>query len=263
MSSLIDRFDRFVFDLDGTLWRSGDLLPHAERVLAELRRRDKTVAFITNSPVRSCATVAAQLRAGGVAADEREVVTSGRTVSHYLSQQGLDRCRAFLIGEPGLRQNLEHSLDLEILDVNDGNQADVVVVGYDESISFAKLRTAFQAILAGARFVATNRDRVYPVADGLWPASGTIVVGLAYATKVTPVVVGKPERPMLDLTATLLGPLGPTLLVGDKPDADIESARRMSWSGALVLTGATAKTDHFDPAPDFVLADLSELLAAR
>jgi ribonucleotide monophosphatase NagD (HAD superfamily) len=39
---------------------------------------------------------------------------------------------------------------------------DAVVVGLDLEFSYGRLACAAQAIRAGARFIATNRDPVYP-----------------------------------------------------------------------------------------------------
>jgi ribonucleotide monophosphatase NagD (HAD superfamily) len=55
----------------------------------------------------------------------------------------------------------------------------------------------------------------------------------------------------------------PAIFVGDRPSSDIESAKRLGWCGALVLTGVSSVAQEVSPLPDIVLRDLSELLAVE
>ena len=60
--------------------------------------------------------------------------------------------------------------------------ADTVVVGLDLHVTYAKIAEAQRCILAGARFVCSNRDRAYPVEGRLLPGAGTIVAAIEVAT---------------------------------------------------------------------------------
>lgn len=259
MSSLLDRYERFAFDLDGTVWRSGLPLPGAIETFHQLRAASKRVAFVTNSPERSCAQVADQLRSIGIAADADEVVTSGRAAAHFLTSQRAPARTAYVIGGEGLIEDLKGT-DLEVVDGVAGERADVVVVGRDGRCTYSMLKTAFRAVSAGALFVGTNRDPTHPIADGLEPGGGALVATIEYASGVTATIVGKPELATIELVDLALGPPGRTLVVGDKPETDLETARRAGWSGCLVLTGVTAPSDRIDPAPHHVLSDLHELV---
>lgn len=260
MDKLSERYARFVFDLDGTLWRGSEPLPYAAEALGTLRAAGKRIAFCTNSPHRSAATVAAALVGIGIQAAAEEVVTSGRAACHHLAGAGMVGYRAFVIGGEGLRRDLA-PLGLRFLDVDEGDRAEVVVVGRDYDCTYAMLRAAFRAVDAGAYFVATNIDRVHPTDDGLEPGGGALVAAVEYAACRAPIVVGKPAEPMLAVANEVLGAPGPTLMVGDKPESDVAGARRMGWDSAVVLTGVTASGDAMDPAPDLVLPDLSGLVA--
>ncbi len=260
MDTLSERYERFVFDLDGTLWLGGEPLPYVAEALGALRTAGKRVAFCTNSPQRSAAVVAETLVGVGVQAAAREVVTSGRAASRYLAGAGLEGRDAFVIGGDGLRRDLE-PLGLRFLEVDDGHRADVVVIGRDYDCTYAMLRTAFRAVHAGAHFVATNTDQVHPAADGLEPGGGALVAAVEHAAGRAPVVVGKPAEPMLFAADEILGDPGPTLMVGDKPESDVAGARLMGWDSAVVLTGVTTPGDVMDPTPDLVIPDLSALVA--
>lgn len=259
MSSLLDRYERFAFDLDGTVWRSGRPLPGAIETFERLRAASRRVAFVTNSPERSCAQVATQLRSIGIAAHPDEVVTSGRAAAHFLTSRPVPARTVYVIGGQGLIDDLQGT-DLEVVDGAAGERASVVVVGRDGNCTYSMLRTAFRAVSAGALFVGTNRDPTHPIVDGLEPGGGALVATVEYASGVTATIVGKPEQATIELVDLALGPPGRTLVVGDKPETDLETAHRAGWSGCLVLTGVTAPSDRIDPVPHHVLNSLDELV---
>ena len=49
---------------------------------------------------------------------------------------------------------------------------DAVVTGLDPALTYLRLAAAADCIRAGARFIATNRDPVYPTERGLRPGAG-------------------------------------------------------------------------------------------
>lgn len=260
MTTLIDRYERFVFDLDGTLWRRFTLLPFAREVIAVLRQSGKQVIFLTNSGALSSRQVAEALCRGGIAAEPGDVITSGRAARRVLAERGMHGRRAFVVGPAGLIEELA-PLGLEFLSVEEGEHASVIVVTRDEEFTYAKLRSAARAVASGALFVATNLDAIYPVEDGFWPGSGALAAAIqAAAGGIAPVVAGKPERPMLEEAAEALGESGATLLVGDSPTSDLESARRMGWAAALVLTGRIKAGEKVEPGPDFILPHIGFML---
>ena len=79
---------------------------------------------------------------------------------------------------------------------------------------------------------------------------------------MTPVVAGKPERPLLDETVRQVGGRRP-LMVGDRLDTDIEGAHRAGMDSLLVLTGVTQPADLAEVPPDrrptYVGKDLTAL----
>src|SRR2546422_225718 len=70
---------------------------------------------------------------------------------------------------------------------------DTVVVGLDPGLTYGRIAVAADAIRAGARFVATNRDPVYPTERGLAPGAGSVVAAGEVAAGVARSAVGQPE----------------------------------------------------------------------
>ena len=97
--------------------------------------------------------------------------------------------------------------------------------------------------------------------DGFWPGGGAIAAAVKAASDgAEPVIAGKPELPFLREAESALPGVAPAIVVGDRPASDLESAKRLGWCGALVLTGVSSVVSEIRPHPDVVLQDLSELL---
>ena len=115
-----------------------------------------------------------------------------------------------------------------------------------------------QAVLGGARFIATNTDATYPTERGLFPGAGAIVSAVATATGIEPLVAGKPEEPGAALVRDRFGSEG--IMVGDRPETDGDFARTLGYRFGLVFSGVTQPEDlPISPTPD-VMADNLEAL---
>ncbi len=141
---------------------------------------------------------------------------------------------------------------------------DAVVVGLDPKIDYLRLTVATDCIRAGARFIATNRDPVYPTERALRPGAGSIVAAVEAASGVTPVSIGKPERYLLEEAARAVG-REPTeaIMIGDGLTTDIAAARAVGARSILMLTGVTSRADveaaPTGERPTAVAADAAEL----
>ncbi|MCL6429378.1 MAG: HAD hydrolase-like protein, partial [Anaerolineae bacterium] len=168
--------------------------------------------------------------------------------------------RVFIVGESGL----ESAIREQGLHVTE-KDPDVVVVGLDRQLTYARLRDATLAIRAGAAFIATNPDRTLPTEAGQIPGAGAIVAALVAATDVTPRIIGKPEPPMLEMAVSRLGqPRERTAILGDRLETDILGGQQLGLPTILVLSGVT----HEPPGPDcqacptWVYESVRELMAA-
>jgi HAD superfamily hydrolase (TIGR01450 family) len=257
----LEPYDTFLLDLDGCVWVGDEPTPGAVEAVGALRAAGRRLAFVTNDARHGEDDVVRKLWGLGFRASREEVVTAGGALQHVLAESG--HATAFVIGSAAVHR---HVMDagLRILNRSDlADRADVVVVSGHERFDFAELRGAVQATLRGAPVLCTSRDATFPMPDGPWPATGSVVAAVEAATGATAQSVGKPE-PQLFLTALdRLGP-GRTLVIGDRLDADLAGARAAGLDGAIVLTGGTsaAMAGAADPAPAFVAGSLAELLRA-
>ncbi len=258
---LVDRYDCLLFDLDGVLYRGGEAIPGAPETLATLRRSGKSIAFITNNSSRTPEQVAAKLAGLGIPAKPSEVVTSALATADLLASRGGGS--AYVIGGEGVMEALAEA-GIEVLD-GEPERVDLVVVGMDEDLTYAKLRTACGLIRRGAGFVATNVDPTYPAGAGeLWPGGGAIVAAVATATEVEAEVAGKPHPPLFRSALRRAGGTTP-LVIGDRLDTDIEGAAALGWDTMLVLTGVTSDEEvgRSSVQPTYAVPDVRALLESE
>jgi glycerol 3-phosphatase-2 len=257
--ALADRYDAFLFDLDGVLYRADSPVPHAAGSVDRLRRLGRTLVFMTNNSSRTPAQVADKLERAGVTASPEEIVSSAAVTAHVLRERGI--ADAFVIGEDGVLEALADE-GIAVLPVG-VSSARSVVVGWDRGITYDKLRTAALLVQRGALLVATNADPTYPAPDGLWPGAGSLLAAVVAATGAEPLVIGKPHPPLFE-AARARADSGRPLVVGDRLDTDIEGAAGVGLDSLLVLTGVSTRSDAERSAvrPTYVGEDLRVLFQA-
>jgi glycerol 3-phosphatase-2 len=258
MEAPADRYDAFLFDLDGVLYRGGEPIPGAADAVARLRRLGKGIAFVTNNSGRTPRAVADALAEAGVDAQPEEVETSALTTAALLAERGIER--VFVIGEEGIRAALAAKGIAIAADGRDTVQA--VVVGWDRSADYAAFRVASLLVEHGAALVATNADASYPAPDGRWPGAGALLAVIETTTGTVAEVVGKPHAPIFQAALDRAGG-GRPLVIGDRLDTDIAGASALGWDSLLVLTGITKRPDlgAGGPSPTYVGDDLGVLFA--
>ncbi len=252
---LAERFDAFLFDLDGVIYLGNEPLPGAREALARLRRDGKEIRFLTNDPRPTREQVCRRLAGMGVEAHAEEVVTSGWATASYLLQNGIES--AYLVGSRGLAAEIG-GVGVEVVD---GGPCEAVVVGSDEYVSYGHIRQASRCIFEGARFIATNADATYPSPKGPVPGTGAIVEAVRVVTGERPVVLGKPSPLMFDMALKDLKiDRERIVMIGDSLASDIAGARHAGITGVLVLREDAQDTAAGDShVPDVVVPDLNAL----
>ena len=256
------RYDAIFIDLDGVVYRGDQSVPAAPKVVDRLRELDAKLLFLTNNSARTPEQVADRLVPMGVPADPKQILTSALATAAMLRREGIPGRTAYVIGERGIREALA-GIGVDVVD-GEPESTDLVVVGWDRSLDYAKLKTASLLVERGARLVATNPDASYPAHDGLWPGAGAILSAITTTTGASPTIVGKPARPLFEAAAELTGAVKP-LVVGDRLDTDIAGAHTMGWDSMLVLSGTSTPPDllRTSALPTFLSGDVSGLLDDR
>jgi NagD protein len=258
-----DFYRGYVFDLDGTVYLGEALLPGAKRTIETLRQAGCRMVFVSNKPVETRQSYADKLTRLGLPTPVEQIVNSTQVTVRELSLRA-PRCRVFAIGEQVLLDALrEAGFTLS----ETPGEIDYVIASFDRTFVYRKLQIAFDAIRAGARFVATNGDAYCPVPGGGEPDAACIIAAIEACTK-HPVeeIFGKPSPAMMHTAMAIVGTAPhQSIMVGDRLETDILMGRRAGMATALPLTGATSRGDLSDSnvQPDFVLERLDHLLPTR
>lgn len=281
-----------IFDMDGVLYRGSHVLPYARETLERLRRAGWQVYFATNNSTATRDQYVARLLGLGLGGDREHVVTSAYATAHYLDRLDPRPADILVFGANGLRTEIRDAglrvrEPSEIPGIDPPPEAaadgvdpsamrryletiplppppDTVVVGLDLHLTYAKLAEAQRAVLSGARFVASNKDRAYPVEGRFLPGAGSIVTAIEVATGRKALCIGKPEPFLFEEVIRRAGPgAEPVVVVGDSTEYDVVAAHRVGATGVLILTGLTepdaASTASGEARPDRVVASLEEL----
>ena len=241
-----------VFDLDGTVYRGTEAVPGVASFVEHIMERGVRRLFVTNRANRPPEQIADQLRGLGLACGPDDILTSAQATAEYLRSG-----TAHVVGGVGLRSALEQR-GIRLTD----EHPDYVVVGYDPELTYRKLTTACRLILAGARFIATNPDRIINTEAGVLPETGPTVAALREATGVEPVMIGKPKALIMETAAARLRlPPACILAVGDNLETDIPAGAGAGMRTALILTGVSTAEDveHAEVKPDHIVSGYEEL----
>ena len=247
----------FLLDLDGTFYLGDALLPGALDFLHLCREKGVAFAFLTNNSSRGKADYLKKfLHLGVPDITEREIFTSGDATLLYLEEQKLGP-ELLLIGTPSLeRQFCEAGYDLT------AKAPKAVVLGFDTTLTYAKLTALCDAVRLGLPYIATHPDFNCPVPGGYIPDIGATIAYVESATGRRPdVVIGKPNRFIVEAAAGRYGcRLDEICMVGDRLYTDI-ALGRSGCGTVLVLCGESSREDlpGAPHLPDLVCQDLSEL----
>jgi len=257
-----------IVDLDGVVYRGPQPIPGMPELLRRREALGDVIVYATNNSSRHRSEYEAILAAIDVPVTPERIVTSARATALLLGVDPTVRT-ALVLGGPGLRRELRDAGIRVVAPTPLGlaRRPEAVVVGIDRALSYGRLALAADAIRTGARFVATNRDPVYPAADGgLLPGAGAVVAALEVATGRRPIVIGKPEPGLFQAAAEIAGvPASRAVVIGDGLGTDVAAAQRIGARSVLMLTGVTtaAEADGAPAAlrPTAVAADADALAA--
>jgi HAD superfamily hydrolase (TIGR01450 family) len=257
----------YLLDLDGVVYRGAHLLPGARALVEWLDATGRRVMYLSNNSFVPPEAVAEKLARLGMPRPAGRVMTAAGAAAQLLAQR-IPGGRVYVLATPEIGELVAGAgLRLAWQNVEDGPAPDAVLVGLDRTLTYPRLARGLRALLAGAAFIAVNRDPRLPVEQGFEPGTGSIVTALEYASGRQAEIVGKPAPAIvLEALRELGAAPADALMVGDGLDLDIVAANAAGIESALVLTGLTsaeeARAATGDRRPTTVFAGLPELLLA-
>jgi len=245
----------FLLDMDGTFYLGEALLPGALEFVDVFRRQGRDFLFLTNNSSRSQDDYAAKITRLGLPVGREKIFTSGEATARYM-RGAFPQARVFLLGPPSLHAEFQaHGVTL------DEARPTHVVLGFDTTLTYAKLWRMCDLVRAGLPFIATHADFNCPTPSGFMPDVGAMIALVRASTGREPdLVVGKPNRMFVEAAAAKLElPVDSLGMIGDRLYTDIALGKTSGITTVLVLSGEThiedlATSPH---KPDLVFDDLA------
>jgi 4-nitrophenyl phosphatase len=266
-----DKKKLFVLDMDGTFYLGDKLLPGSLDFIGKLRHAGKRTLFFTNNSSATSEFYNKKLKKMGLAISEKDIITSGDVTIDFLKTHYPGK-KIYLVATGSVIRNFARA-GIELANgagsrMKCGSNAgldtsvDAVVIAFDKSLTYEKIKKACSFIRSGAVFIATHPDLNCPTEDGYIPDCGSICAMINASTGVKPRYLGKPFSETLNSIISMSG-VSPEeiVFVGDRLYTDISIGFNNGISTILVLSGETKRSDLVSSAiqPDLVVESLSEL----
>jgi HAD superfamily hydrolase (TIGR01450 family) len=232
---MINKYNSFIFDLDGTVYRGESIIQNADKTINHLKQLGKKVLFISNKTTGTVKDYYLFLKSFGLHIEENEIINSTIVVTNYLLKNHPEK-KFFAIGEQVFVDELV-SAGLNFS--NNPKEIEILLITLDRTLNYDKLEIAAKALENGARFFAANIDDTCPVDGGEVLDAGSTISALEKRThKKLELHFGKPSEFMMqEIKSKLNNDLSNTILLGDRLETDILIGNKLGIDTALVSTG--------------------------
>ena len=234
INSVFEKVKYFIIDMDGTFYLDGTLIDGALDFLDRVHACCKDFCFFTNNSSNNVAVCREKLAKMGCEVAEDKIVISSHVTADYLNRHKAGKT-VFLLGNERLTADFQ-AAGINLVD----KDPDIVVLGFDTTLTYQKLWDACRYLANGAEYIATHPDLNCPTADGFMPDTGSMMAMIEASTGRRPLVMGKPHHYTVDYLTHSLGCESQELcFIGDRLETDILIGQKHGIPSVLVLTGVT------------------------
>lgn len=256
---LLEEIGLFVLDMDGTFYLGNQVIGGAVDFVRYVEKMGRRVLFFTNNSSQSPKVYMERLSDMGCPIAREQIMTSGDVTIAYLKENHMGKS-VYLVGTGALTESFEEE---GICLWKEGDpKPDLVVVGFDTTLTYEKLCRACDFIRRGVPFLATHLDLNCPTQEGFIPDCGSFCAAITASTGVAPKYLGKPFRETVDMVLKRTGEKRERVaFVGDRLYTDVATGVNHGARGFLVLTGETGLADleKSQVQPDGVFQSLGEM----
>ena len=248
----------FALDMDGTLYHGDRPIPGAREFINGLRERDIPFRFVTNNSSHPRGFYADRLKRLGFNITEGDVLTSTIATIRFILDRRPGKS-VYVIATPDVIREIA---DAGVPLAAEGTVPDIVLLTFDTTIDYRKLNDGYQYIMKGAEFIATHPDDICPTEYGYDVDIGPFIRLFESLTGKEAVVVGKPNRLLLDMAALDMGiPADDIIMIGDRLSTDIRMAIDAGTKSILVLSGETdrALLEKSGMHPTWVMGSVADI----
>ncbi len=257
--NLIEKYDTFIFDLDGTIYVDDKLIDGADKTINTITEKGKQILFVSNKTTGTAYDYYLFLKEKGINLVPEQIITAADVLKKYLIDKEF-KGRFFALGENSFINSM---LSENIIYSENPDEIDLVVITLDRTLNYQKLEIAKSAINKGAKYYSANMDATCPVSGGEILDAGAIISALSKATNKTPTKnFGKPSGYMFSAIEEKLNfNKQSTLIIGDRLETDIKMGNDFGIDTALVATGIPKTfTNDLIIKPNYKLHSVIEII---
>lgn len=234
-NSAFSKTKYFIIDMDGTFYLDGNIIPGSIDFLNTVKAKGMDFLFYTNNSSNNVEVCKNRLHNMGYDIDENKIVISSHVTIDYLKRNRTGKT-VYLLGNERLTADFKRAGIL----LTDDNP-DIVVLGFDTTLTYEKLHKACGFLADGKEYIATHPDFNCPTAGGFMPDTGSMMALFEASTGRKPdMIMGKPHKYTVDYLTSFLGCEKDELcFIGDRLETDVLIGQKHSIPSVLVLTGVT------------------------
>ena len=248
----------FLLDMDGTFYLGEHLFEGAKEFIDLLERQDRGYLFLTNNSSRDSRQYVEKFSRLGLSISRDKIMTSGEATALHVQRQK-PNARVFIVGTPSL-ENEFRERGLRVTE----EAPEYAVLGFDTTLTYAKMWKLCDLVRAGVPYIATHPDFNCPTETGFMPDIGAMIAFVRASTGREPdLVVGKPNSLFVEYAAERTGvAVSEMCMIGDRLYTDIALGVTAGIPTILVLSGETrvdevASSPH---QPTYIFPDIQAVV---
>jgi HAD superfamily hydrolase (TIGR01457 family) len=234
-NTLLSEVRCFLLDMDGTFYLGEKLLPGALEFIELLHQQGREYLFLTNNSSKDSQQYVEKFARLGLPISRDKIMTSGEATAMHIQRQH-PGARAYVVGTDAL-ENEFRQRGFVLTD----ETPDFAILGFDTTLTYAKLWKLCDLVRAGVCYIATHPDYNCPTETGYMPDIGAMIAFVKASTGREPdLSVGKPNALLVEYAAERTGiPVSAMCMIGDRLYTDIALGAAADIPTILVLSGET------------------------
>lgn len=245
----------YLIDLDGTMFNGDDRIEGAKDFVERLNQLEIPYVFVTNSGERSREETLEKFLHHDIETSVEHIYTAAMACADYVKAHSKTG-RVYVIGSDSFKETIK-TRGLTVTD----EDVEAVLFSYPKNIDYRQYAKAVQLVVAGAKFIMTNPDKVIRHKDTYLPGNGAFASVVLTATDVEPIVVGKPNAYILEGALNLLNlSKDEVAMIGDNYDTDIMTGINGGLDTIHVNTGvhSTESVKEKEVPPTHTVENLND-----